>query len=51
MTRRVRFQTGGDVAGRSKKVARTERAGVDADALLATYTRWLKRQPLAPAVA
>jgi len=33
---------------RSKKVARTERAGVDADALLAANARWLKRQPLAP---
>jgi len=30
------------------KVVRTERAGVDADALLTTYARWLKRQPLAP---
>ena len=37
------------MAARSKKVA--ERAGVDADALLATYARWFHRQPLAPAVA
>ncbi len=36
------------MAGRSKKVVRGGRAGGDAGALLATYARWLKRQPLAP---
>ena len=36
------------MARRSKKVARTEQLGVDAEALLTTYARWLKRQPLAP---
>jgi site-specific recombinase XerD len=35
------------VAGRSSKATAKELDGVDADAVLATYAAWLKRQPLA----
>jgi len=35
------------MAARAKKAAPTEREGVDAEAVLATYAAWLKRQPLA----
>ncbi len=35
------------MAARAKKAAPTEREGVDAEAVLATYVGWLKRQPLA----
>jgi len=35
------------MAARAKKAAPTEREGVDAEAVLATYAGWLKRQPLA----
>ena len=35
------------MAGRAKKAAPTEPEGIDAEAVLATYAGWLKRQPLA----
>ncbi|MDQ3462605.1 MAG: tyrosine-type recombinase/integrase [Actinomycetota bacterium] len=35
------------MAARAKKAAPTEPEGVDAEAVLATYAGWLKRQPLA----
>jgi hypothetical protein len=35
------------VAGRSSKATAKELGSVDADAVLATYAAWLKRQPLA----
>ncbi len=35
------------MARRSARATTQERAGIDADAVLATYTTWLKRQPLA----